>query len=289
MIRAWESRRADRLFDDRVAEAFVDAVPGAFPEEPAPGELPAALTLLGPLGATFYLHVAVRTRFFDEYLIDAVNAGCQQVVLLAAGLDARAFRLPWPAGTRIFEIDFPAVLDFKDDVLTELGATPRCQRTVVPADLRTAWPVTLADAGFDHDIPTAWLAEGLLVYLTADEAARLLADVTTLSAPGSHLAFEHLPTFVAAVVDRALALPTLRPYAKLWKGGLGDETPSRLAGNGWRTEFHGLSDLAASYQRSFSGESPGGFLTATRLPSSGSPSNGPATWHLRGMKVGLGL
>jgi methyltransferase (TIGR00027 family) len=278
MIRAWESRRADRLFDDRLAQAFVDAVPGAFPEEPTTGKLPAGLTLLGPLGDLFYLHVAVRTRFFDEYLTDAVKAGCQQVVLLAAGLDTRAFRLPWPAGTRIFEIDLPAVLDFKDNVLAEVGTAPRCQRTVVPADLRTAWTAVLADAGFDHDIPTAWLAEGLLVYLNAKEAARLLADVTALSVAGSQLAFEHLPRVVATLADRALALPTLRPYAKLWKGGLGDETPGRLASSGWRTEFHGLSDLAASYQRSYSGESPGGFLTATRPSRGGSPPNAPAAW-----------
>jgi methyltransferase (TIGR00027 family) len=270
MIRAWESRRADRLFDDRFAQAFVDAAPGELPDELTardPAEMPAVLQALGSLGTLFYLHVVVRTRFFDDYLTAAATAGCRQLVLVAAGLDVRAFRVPWPAHTRIFEIDFPGVLDYKAQVLARLGATPRCHRTAVPADLRTDWKAALAEAGLDREVPTTWLAEGLLVYLTAAEAGRLLAGVTAFSPPGSRIAFEHLPTGVTTLADRALALPTLRPYADLWKGGLGEETPHRLAGSGWRTEFHDLATLAASYRRPLPhSESLGGFLTATRAP-----------------------
>jgi hypothetical protein len=122
MVRARESRREDRLFDDPYAQAFVDAAPGAFPEEPATSEERAALGPMASLGAVFYFHGVIRTRFFDDYLTAAVAAGCSQVVLLAAGLDTRAFRLAWPENTRVFEVDLPDVLAFKETVLTAHGA-----------------------------------------------------------------------------------------------------------------------------------------------------------------------
>jgi methyltransferase (TIGR00027 family) len=184
MVRARESRRGDRLFDDPYAQAFADAAPGAFPEEPKTEEQLAALGPLASLGAVFYVHAVIRTRFFDDYLTAATAAGCRQVVLLAAGLDTRAFRLAWPQDTRVFEVDLPGVLAFKDTVLAARNAVPRCERTTVPADLRADWTAALAEAGFDRSGPAAWLAEGLLIYLTAAEARRLLTGVGELSAPG---------------------------------------------------------------------------------------------------------
>src|SRR5262249_46030939 len=175
MVRARESRREDRLFDDPYAQAFVDAAPGAFPGEHKTGEELAAVGPMASLGAVFHAHAVIRTRFFDDYLTAAVAAGCSQVVLLAAGLDTRAFRLAWPAGTRVFEVDLPDVLTFKDTVLAAQDAVARCARTTVPADLRADWTTALARAGFDRTGPAAWLAEGLLIYLSAAEAARLLA------------------------------------------------------------------------------------------------------------------
>jgi methyltransferase (TIGR00027 family) len=264
MVRAHESRRRDRLFDDPYAQRFVDAAPGAFPEEPASAEDVAALGPLARLGAAFFAHGVVRTRFFDDYLLDASAAGCAQVVLLAAGLDTRAFRLAWPDGVQVFELDLPEVLTFKDAVLTGSGAVPRRERAVVPADLREHWVGRLVAARFEPTVPSAWLAEGLLLYLTADEAARLLTDVGELSAPGSRLAFEHGGSADSALITQARELPTMGQYRALWKGGLRADAPGWLSRHGWRPRLHARAELAAAYGRPVPGPSGGGFVTAVR-------------------------
>lgn len=133
---------------------------------------------------------AVRTHFFDEYFADAVKAGIRQVVILAAGLDSRAYRLDWPAGTAVYEIDQPKVLEYKTEILQQHGAAPAASRRPVPVDLRDDWPAALAAAGFDRTQPTAWLAEGLLPYLPSDAQDRLFEMFTALSAPRSRVAIE---------------------------------------------------------------------------------------------------
>ncbi|UXA07388.1 class I SAM-dependent methyltransferase [Mycobacterium sp. SMC-2] len=133
---------------------------------------------------------AVRTHFFDEYFDNAVQAGIRQVVILAAGLDSRAYRLNWPDGTAVYEIDQPKVLEYKTGILQQHGAAPTASRRPVPVDLRDDWPAALASAGFDRTRPTAWLAEGLLPYLPSDAQDRLFEMVTALSAPGSQVAIE---------------------------------------------------------------------------------------------------
>ena len=133
---------------------------------------------------------AVRTHFFDEYFENAVSAGIRQVVILAAGLDSRAYRLSWPAGTAVYEVDQPKVLEYKTEILQSHGAVPSAERRAVPVDLRDDWPAALAAAGFDRTQPTAWLAEGLLPYLPSDAADRLFEMFTALSAPGSQVAIE---------------------------------------------------------------------------------------------------
>ena len=133
---------------------------------------------------------AVRTHFFDEYFGTAVAAGIRQAVILAAGLDSRAYRLRWPAGTAVYEIDQPKVLAYKTGILESHGAVPAAKRCPVPVDLRDDWPAALAAAGFDRTQPTAWLAEGLLPYLPSDAADRLFEMFTALSAPGSKVAIE---------------------------------------------------------------------------------------------------
>lgn len=133
---------------------------------------------------------AVRTHFFDEYFANAVTDGIRQVVILAAGLDSRAYRLGWPAGTAVYEVDQPKVLEYKTGILESHGAVPTAQRRPVPVDLRDAWPAALAAAGFDRAQPTAWLAEGLLPYLPSDAQDRLFEMFTALSAPGSQVAIE---------------------------------------------------------------------------------------------------
>jgi methyltransferase (TIGR00027 family) len=133
---------------------------------------------------------AVRTHFFDEYFGDAARDGIRQVVIVAAGLDSRAFRLQWPGGTAVYEIDQPKVLEYKTSILQTHGAAPSADRRTVPVDLRDDWPAALAAAGFDRDRPTAWLAEGLLPYLPSDAQDRLFEKFTALSAPGSQVAIE---------------------------------------------------------------------------------------------------
>lgn len=133
---------------------------------------------------------AVRTHFFDAFFAEAVAAGIRQVVILASGLDSRAYRLEWPAGTLVFEIDQPKVLEYKATTLAEHDVTPSTPLHQVAIDLRNDWPSALRDAGFDPSVPTAWLAEGLLMYLPADAQDRLFEQVSVLSAPGSRVAAE---------------------------------------------------------------------------------------------------
>jgi methyltransferase (TIGR00027 family) len=271
-IRARESERADRLFHDPYAGAFVDAAPGALvdaapgstvPRQAPPGESAA-------LGAIFQAGVAIRTRFFDDYLLAACAAGCRQVVLLAAGMDTRGYRLDWPAGTRLLEIDQPDVLAFKDAVLTSRDAIPRCHRVARAADLRQNWAGVLLDSGLRPSERTAWLAEGLLIYLTAEEAGQLFATITGLSAPGSTIAFEYTDylsdntgTSADSPVSRARTMPGMSRITALWKGGLGAETPDWLGRHGWRIQIHGIGPVAASYHRPIPGRASSGFLTAT--------------------------
>ena len=133
---------------------------------------------------------AVRTHFFDEFFTAAAGAGIRQIVILASGLDSRAYRLPWPAGSTVYELDQPKVLEYKAATLNQHGATPKAPRREVPIDLRFDWPKALREAGFDPSVPTAWLAEGLLMYLPADAQDRLFEQVTELSAAGSRISAE---------------------------------------------------------------------------------------------------
>jgi methyltransferase (TIGR00027 family) len=137
-------------------------------------------------------NMAARTKFFDDFLVAATGADIRQVVILAAGLDARAYRLPWPTDTVVYEIDQPEVIAFKTTTLAGLGAEPTADRRTVAIDLRHDWPTALREAGFDPDRPTAWIAEGLLGYLPPDAQDRLLDNITALSTTGSRFATESI-------------------------------------------------------------------------------------------------
>jgi methyltransferase (TIGR00027 family) len=137
--------------------------------------------------------MAVRTRFYDQFFLDATQSGIRQAVILAAGLDARAYRLPWPDGTIVYEVDLPEVIEFKTSTLSKLGAEPTAERRTVVVDLRDDWPAALQAAGFDPQAPAAWSAEGLVVYLPPEAQDALFDNVTALSAAGSQLANEFVP------------------------------------------------------------------------------------------------
>ncbi|MBX7446987.1 class I SAM-dependent methyltransferase [Mycolicibacterium sp. 3033] len=150
--------------------------------------------------------MASRTKFFDDHCIDSTAAGIRQVVILASGLDSRAYRLPWPTGTVVYELDQPKVIEFKSATLAEPGARPTAQRRAIPIDLREDWPSALRAAGFDPSAPAAWLAEGLLIYLPPDAQDRLFDQITALSAPGSTLATEYAPGIIDFDADKAREL-----------------------------------------------------------------------------------
>ncbi|MGH3502639.1 MAG: SAM-dependent methyltransferase [Nocardioidaceae bacterium] len=258
-VRAEESHRADRLFRDPYAEAFLAAAPGTLPESHSVG-----VGDLAEIGVAFFFHGIIRTRFFDDYLQAAARAGCRQVVLLAAGLDTRAFRLSWPDKTRLFELDTPAVLGFKHCVLDEHGAAPRCDRRPVEVDLRHDWASALASSGLDAAQSTAWLAEGLLTYLTAEEAHQLLTTVRVLSAPGSQLALEGDAAVAPSILAQARQLPAMQRFTALWKGGLGADPAHWLLDHGWTTQTHDLHELAAAYSRPAPTSAEGRLITAGR-------------------------
>jgi methyltransferase (TIGR00027 family) len=164
---------------------------------------------------------AARTQFFDDFLTDACRAGLRQVVILASGLDARPYRLWWPPGTTVYEIDQPQVIDCKSLALRSLGAGPTVNRCAVGVDLRRDWPAALRRVGFDASEPTAWIAEGLLIgFLTPATQDRLLDHVTALSAPGSRVAADYLPERQKSAVSHVYAL------VQRWKkfGYVGDTT-----------------------------------------------------------------
>lgn len=189
--RAVETATADPLIQDEFAYLLVSSAGQSWARLASPG-----LEWIGDDAHGRRAHrmtcdyQAVRTHFFDGYFQAAVAAGIRQVVILAAGLDSRAYRLDWPVDTAVYEIDQPQVLTYKTGTLESAGAAPRATRRPVPVDLRDDWPAALSAAGFDPTQPTAWLAEGLLPYLPAEAQDRLFERLTALSAPDSQVAVE---------------------------------------------------------------------------------------------------
>ena len=183
--------------------------------------------------------MAVRTRFFDDFFMDAGRAGVRQAVILASGLDTRAYRLPWPAGTVVYEIDQPEVIEFKTRTLAGLGAEPTAQRRAVAIDLRNDWAKALKEKGFDPAAPTAWSAEGLLVYLPPEAQDRLFDDITALSAPGSRIATEHMDLssipadWAEKLTARTKRLGSEIDLAELFYTGERNSAADYLAAQGW--------------------------------------------------------
>ncbi|MDT7785177.1 MAG: hypothetical protein QOF58_3596 [Pseudonocardiales bacterium] len=229
--RANEQRHLRRLFTDPLAAGLVEAAGSA-------NDLNGVRTLAGD-------HFVLRTRYFDDQLLSSAQP---QVVIMAAGLDTRAFRLQWPPGTTLFELDLPDLVEFKEDALHDLQARPRCERVVVPCDLREDWPTALIQAGFDPKRPTAWLLEGLFMFLPPDAGDRILYWVSALSTRGSTLALEH--------VNREFReLPQMRPVHDRfdtldarWQSDVEDPV-EWLAGHGWHATVTHQVDLAAQHDR----------------------------------------
>jgi methyltransferase (TIGR00027 family) len=258
--RAVATRSPDLLINDQFAEPLVRAVGVDFFTKMANGELdPCDIDDEEAKGLRRFADaMAVRTEYFDDFFLGATNAGIRQAVILASGLDSRAYRLPWPSGTTVFEVDQPQVIDFKTATLAGLGAQPTADRHAVAIDLRDDWPAALIPAGFDPAQPAAWIAEGLLGYLSAEAQDRLLDQITALSTPGSWFATEHL-LHINALNEEELRWRMQR-YRDRWrKHGFDldmaalvyfdDRTSvaTYLANHGWNTVANSTTDLLAKH------------------------------------------
>ena len=249
--RAIASQGPDPLLDDPFAEPLVRAVGLDSFVRMIDGEV---LDDDDPLmnRRTISEQIAVRTRFFDDFFTAASEAGIRQAVILAAGLDTRGYRLPWPSGTVVFEVDQPEVIAFKTTTLAGLGAVPAAARRTVAIDLRDDWPSALRDAGFDPAQATAWIAEGLLVYLPPEAQDRLFDNITALSAPGSRLATEHMdmanmPEDWAEKLDeRSRRAGTDLNLSELFYSGERNTAGDYLSSHGWQVATHSTAETFAA-------------------------------------------
>jgi methyltransferase (TIGR00027 family) len=255
--RALASREADRLIDDPYAAALVRAVGVDFFTRLVDGEIPLS-TIEGDGPRVMAGVMAVRTRFFDDFFIDAGAAGIRQAVILASGLDSRPYRLPWPQGSTVYEIDQPKVIEFKSTTMTAIGATPTAERRAVSIDLREDWPAALRRSGFDETQPTAWSAEGLLIYLPPEAQDRLFDNITALSAPGSQLATEYHPDGGTTVADRAQSMRAQWEQhgfdvdlSKLFYSGERNPVVDYLTDHGWQVNARSRPEVFAGYGREF--------------------------------------
>lgn len=233
-VRASENERSDRLFAD-----------------------PWAVTLAGEEGMAWLVQrspdsvipIVLRTRFFDDFLQRITSQqSLKQIVLLAAGLDTRAFRLAWPAGTQLFELDQADVLQYKEQTLRSVGALPACERRTIPVDLTDDWQTALLQVGFDPGLPSGWLLEGFLFYLPNERIARILDEVNNLAASGSWLGFDTINSVV-------LTSPLTRPWVDMqascgapWIGSL-DDPKAFLEERGWKVVLSQAGQPEANHGR----------------------------------------
>ena len=202
--------------------------------------------------------LAVRTRFFDEFFTNATAAGIGQAVILAAGLDARAYRLAWPPGSVVYEVDQPKVVAFKTETMAGLGAKPTAERRTGSIDLREDWPAALRDSGFDDTKPAAWSAEGLLMYLPPEAQDRLFDHITALSGPGSQLATEYHPQTGPTMAERSQAMNNRWAnlgcdvdLSGLFYEGERNNVAEYLSDRGWQVVTRARRELFGDYGRPF--------------------------------------
>ncbi|MEM6104765.1 class I SAM-dependent methyltransferase [Mycobacterium sp. 050272] len=258
--RAVASNEENPIINDPFAGPLVRAVGLDFFTRVVDGNLTTAETPEGGLGDLQVEtdSIAVRTRFFDDFFRAAARDGIRQAVILAAGLDARAYRLSWPDGSVVYEVDQPQVIEFKTTTMSSLGALPSAQRRTVSIDLRDDWPTALRSSGFDVTQPTSWSAEGLLMYLPPDAQDRLFDNITSLSAPGSMLATEFHPPSETTMSERAqefnqrwLNLGCDIDLSQLFFDGDRSDVVEYLSDLGWQVSSRPRRELFADYGRDF--------------------------------------
>jgi methyltransferase (TIGR00027 family) len=258
--RAQATKRPTPLINDPFAQPLVEAVGIDVFARLARGELnPADIDDDPKHGARRMTdNLAARTKFFDDFFLDAAAAGIRQAVILASGLDSRAYRLPWPAGTTVYEIDQPQVIEFKTVTLAGLGAKPTAEHRTVAIDLRQDWPAALREAGFDADQPTAWIAEGLLGYLPPEAQDRLLDNITALSKQGSWFGTESI--LRSGNVDEDAIRERMQTVSQRWREhgfelniadlvyfGDRNDAAAYLNSHGWETVGSSVRELFDKY------------------------------------------
>jgi methyltransferase (TIGR00027 family) len=251
--RAAATRRAEPVVNDPFAEPLVRAVGLDLFTKVASGELDFADVDDDGGFPRMVDTFAARARFYDDYFAEAGTAGVRQVVIVASGLDARPYRLSWPAGTTLYEIDQPEVIEFKTTTLAELGAVAGVEHRPIGVDLRADWPAALHDAGFDAARPTAWLAEGVLIgFLPPEAEVRLLDNVAMLSAAGSTFAAdygsvgghtEQMRRQARTLTDRWREHGLDLHIPDLVYPGEHTDVAAYLQARGWETVTSGLADL----------------------------------------------
>ncbi len=264
--RAVASREPNAIINDPFAEPLVRAVGMDFFNRLLDGEIGLSEGDGGDATRLMTNVMAVRTRFFDDFFTGAAGPatsgtavqGIRQAVILASGLDSRAYRLRWPEGTVVYEIDQPKVIEFKNATMESIEATPTAERRAVSIDLRDDWPAALRRNGFDDSQPTAWSVEGLLIYLPPEAQDRLFDDITALSAPGSRLATEYHPDAGASIGQRAEAIrDRWREYgfdvnlADLFYPGERNPVVEYLTGHGWQVSARDRTEMFKAYGREF--------------------------------------
>jgi methyltransferase (TIGR00027 family) len=267
--RAADTESRDPLINDPFARVFLDTVGEGpwdwFGAPKLPDEVVEAEPELPLRMQSMVDFFASRTKFFDTFFLDAADAGIRQMVILAAGLDARSWRLPWPDGVTVYELDQPRVLDFKTSTLHAHGAEPACHRVDVPVDLRQDWPKVLQQTGFDASAPSAWSAEGLLMYLPATAQDLLFDRIQGLTAPGSRIAVEGLvPNFgdqealaqrrermerVRALMAKADPQREVPRNDELWYFEDRQDVGEWLRRHGWQATVTPSPELLAGYGR----------------------------------------
>jgi methyltransferase (TIGR00027 family) len=283
--RAVETESENPLISDPFARMFLDAAgKGVWSLFADPALLDGVHPDVRMLVQAMVDFMAVRTVFFDEFFLTAAGAGIRQMVILASGLDARVWRLPWPDGTTVYEVDQPRVLDFKTAVLRRHGVRPVAKPVYVPVDLRQDWPRALRDAGFDPGVPTGWSAEGLLRYLPASAQDLLFERIHALSAAGSRLATNTVgiealnPERLARQRDQMrrlrsvatrLAKTDVIDFEELWYPEERTDVGAWLNEHGWDASTATLQEWLARYGRSEVAMDlmPNRFVSARRIRS----------------------
>jgi methyltransferase (TIGR00027 family) len=226
-VRAEESMRANRLFDDPLVQAFVSH----WKYVPPSGQNSQRSEALRKF-------IVARTVFFDELILSACRSGCRQIVLLGAGMDTRAFRLPLPSNTCFFELDTADVLENKNQVLKGCPASSTCSRIIVPCDLRSDWLAKLKAAGFDTGRSTAWIVEGVLVYLEEDTVNDVVRAIGAMSASGSRMGLDMASHDQRESVPWRLKRSTAPFDPVIW-----------LAEHGWNAEVSHTRDVLSAHGR----------------------------------------